>query len=218
MPKHALVAGASGLVGRHLVDDLLAGPTYSTVSVLVRKPLPQSHSKLRQIETDFSDLSALGSRLEAQDVFCCLGTTMRTAGSKDAFRRVDYAYPLALGQAAQQRGALQFLTVSSLGADPHARSFYLRTKGELEEALHALGFTSLVIVRPSLLLGARDETRPSEALAKAALRLLSPLLRGSLSKVRPIRAATVARAMVTLAGMGLYGRHVIESDRMQELG
>lgn len=216
MPRSALIAGATGLIGRHLLDELLQAPSYSSVTALVRRPLAVEHPKLRAVETDFDALGSLGAALAAEDVFCCLGTTMRTAGSREAFRRVDYEYPLRLARETRLRGALQFLVVSSAGAGTGATSFYLRTKGELEAALDKVGFTSLVIVRPSILLGERTERRSGETLAKGLLVLLAPLLRGGLGRYRPVHAATVARAMMTLAGMGLYGRHVIESDRLPD--
>lgn len=218
MPKTALVAGATGLVGRTLLEELSRAPAYGTITAVVRKAPRESSPTVRLVEADFDHLEALGPVLAADDVFCCLGTTMRKAKSKEAFRRVDLEYPLVLARAARAQGAQQFLVISSIGAHPEASSFYLRTKGEMEEALGALGFACVIILRPSVLLGPRGELRPGEALGKFLMRLASPLLQGGVRKYRPIQARIVARAMVTLAGMGLYGRHIVESDGIEQMG
>lgn len=215
--KRALVAGASGLVGGECVTSLLESPHYREVVTLVRKPLPRDHPRLHQLQIDFDDIGAgLGSRV-VDDVFCCLGTTRRTAGSPQAFRRVDYELPLELARVTRERGATQFVLVSSLGANRHARTFYLRVKGELEEGLDAMEFASLIIVRPSVLLGKRSESRPAEALAKMVLRLAAPFLVGAWRRFRPVPATIVARAMVTAANAGVAGRLVLESDELARL-
>ncbi|MFQ6047078.1 MAG: oxidoreductase [Gemmatimonadales bacterium] len=212
--KSALVAGATGLVGSACLTEVLASPHYREVTALVRRPIGLSHPKLTECLVDFERLESDDPSLQGDDVFCCLGTTMKAAGSKDAFRRVDYDYPLALARTTRGRGAQQFVLVSSMGAKPRSLSFYLRVKGELEEALRRLGFTSLVILRPSLLLGTRQDRRLGETLAQLAGRVLAPLVWGSLAKYRPVSAGSVAKVMVEAANLGLYGVHVIESDRI----
>ena len=213
MPQRtALVAGATGLVGRHCLQELLASDSYREVVAIGRRPVPLTHAKLRQIVVDFDDLTSMN--ITADDVFCCLGTTMRKAGSREAFRRVDYEYPLRLARVALERGASHYLLVSSLGADGAARTFYLRVKGELEQALRELGFRTLSIFRPSLLLGARAEVRWGERLGALAFRAVRPLLSGPLRRYRPIEASTVARAMVAAAESGGSGCHIAESDEI----
>lgn len=212
-----MLAGATGLVGGYCLAELLAADRYERVIALARRPLNRTHAKLTELLADFKRLDELGDRLAADDVYCCLGTTIRRAGSPDAFRRVDLDYPLALAAAARLQGAAQFLIVSSLGADAAARTLYLRVKGELERSLSQIGLRALVVVRPSLLLGSRRESRPTEALAKVVLSAVAPLLVGRLARYRPVHARDVARAMVQLAGRGLTGRHTFESDELRAL-
>ncbi|HXF96412.1 MAG TPA: oxidoreductase [Gemmatimonadales bacterium] len=217
MPS-ALLAGATGLVGGHLLRLLLEHPRYERVTALVRRGLPVSHRKLLQREVSFDQLAELGSVPRADDVFCCLGTTMSKAGSREAFRRVDYTYVVELARLASEQHARQFLLVSALGADPASRVFYQRVKGEAEEAVRHLRFSAVHIFRPSLLVGRRNEFRPAERVGIAVARLISPVLVGSLRRYRPIDAATVARAMIRVALDGSRGVHVFGSDRIQELG
>ena len=217
--KTALIAGASGLVGGYCLDELLQSDAYDRVLAIVRRPLDRTHPRLRQIQVDFDDLHGLGSRLRADDVFCCLGTTMGKAGGREAFRKVDLEYPLSLGRVCRQQGSRQFALVSSLGANARARiAFYSRVKGEVEAALDELRFTTLLVFRPSLLLGERGEIRWGERIAQVTLWGAAPLLRVRLRKYLPVHAQVVGRAMVVVASRGLEGRHTFESDRIQEAG
>jgi uncharacterized protein YbjT (DUF2867 family) len=213
--RTALVAGASGLVGGLLLDALLESPQYREVCSLGRRPLPKQHPRLTQRTVDFARLE--GEALPtSEDAFCCLGTTIKKAGSQEAFRAVDYDAVLAFAKAARKAGARRFLVVTALGADPRSRVFYNRVKGEAEEALKGQGFESLVILRPSLLLGDRTESRPGERAAIVLSRALSPLLRPFGG--RPIEARTVARAMLALARDTPAGVRVAQSGELQELG
>jgi uncharacterized protein YbjT (DUF2867 family) len=213
--RTALVAGASGLVGGFVLDGLLESPLYQQVCSLGRRPLPKQHPKLTQLTVDFARLEhqALPA---AEDAFCCLGTLIKKAGSQEAFRAVDHDAVLAFAQAARKAGARRFLLVSALGADAGSRIFYNRVKGEAEEHLKAVGFESLVLLRPSLLLGDRTESRPGERVAIVLSRALRPLLRPLAS--RPIEAHTVARAMLSLARDAGRGERVALSGELQELG
>lgn len=204
----ALIAGATGLVGSHLLPLLLEN--YDQVISLSRRPLDTRHPKLTQVITDFEDLPAVGS---PGDVYCALGTTIKKAGSQPAFRKVDHDYPLAMARHAAAAGARQFLLVSSVGANRRSSNFYLHVKGELEEALAALPFRSLHLFRPSFLLGARQESRPGEGFATAAAQTLSPLLIGPLRQYRPISAERVAQSMIAAARDAAPGRHVYDYDR-----
>ncbi|HZH15885.1 MAG TPA: oxidoreductase [Archangium sp.] len=213
--RTALVAGASGLVGGYLLDALLEAPQYREVHSLGRRPLPKQHPKLVQHTVDFARLG--GETLPpAQEAFCCLGTTIKKAGSQEAFRAVDHDAVLAFASAAKKAGVQRFLVVTALGSDARSRVFYNRVKGETEEALKAMGFESLVILQPSLLLGERAESRPGERAAIIASRVLAPLLRPLAS--RPIEARTVARAMVALAHAAPQGVRVAPSGELQQLG
>lgn len=215
--RTALIAGAGGLVGAALLEELLAAPAYGRVVALVRQPLLVTHPKLEQQVVDFGRLAEGEPARPADDVYCCLGTTIRKAGSQAAFRRVDHDYPLALARLAQRQGARQYLIVTSMGADPHSRIFYSRVKGEVEAALRAMGLPGLHVFRPSLLLGQRRERRPGEALAAALSTVVAPLLAGPLRRYRPIPGAAVARAMLRVALQGAAGAHVYESDRIADL-
>lgn len=195
MSRRALLAGATGLIGSQLLPRLLADPRYTEVAVLTRRALGVAHPKLAVTLTDFVDMEAMGSALRADDVYCCLGATMARAGSRAAFERVDYGLVVELAQAARNAGSRQFLVVSSIGASLGSPSFYGRTKARMERALRVLGYEALHIMRPSLLLGEREERRPLESFAQRLAPLLSPLLRDGLARYRPVPAAEVAEAM-----------------------
>ena len=211
----ALVAGASGLVGGLLLDTLLEEPLYREVCSLGRRPVSKQHLKLTQRTVDFARLEA-EALPASDDAFCCLGTTIKKAGSQEAFRAVDHDAVLAFAKAARKSGARRFLVVTALGADSRSRVFYNRVKGEAEEALKGVGFETLVILRPSLLLGDRAESRPGERAAIVVSRALGPLLRPFGG--RPIEARTVARAMLSLARDATAGTRVALSGELQELG
>ena len=207
MGRHVLLAGATGLVGRECLAQLTADPSVSGVLALVRRapdPGTVHHRKLRFLQVDFEQLGLHARQLVAEQVVCALGTTIRRAGSEEAFRRVDLDYPLALARLARQQGARHFLLVSALGADAASRVFYSRVKGELEQALSALDYPSLTIVRPSLLLGAREEFRLGEEAAKLFGWAMP-------RRYAPVRASDVASVLVEAAREDRPGRRVIES-------
>ena len=200
MQRTAVVAGATGLVGGELVTRLLRDARISSVIALSRRPLTKRHDKLIVVDAAFDRLAQVFVASTASkhpiDVFCCLGTTIAAAGSQDAFRRVDHDFVIALAQWAKQVAARRMIVISALGADPASRAFYNRVKGETESDLRALRLPSLVIVRPSLLLGERDAFRPGERLAQL---VSAPLGRLIPARLRPIAAADVAQAMLDLA-------------------
>jgi len=217
-PRTALLAGATGLVGKLCLEELLAASLYDRVLAVSRRPLDREHPKLHVAVTDFDRLDHLDAGIRATDAFCCLGTTIAKAGSQERFRKVDYEYTLRFARLARLRGAERFVLISSIGAASGARSFYLKVKGETEAAVSTIGYPTLVILRPSLLLGSRPERRPLEQLAQAALRRLSWAMVGPLRRFRPIEAAVVARAMVRLAASPLRGSRLVESDAIVEAG
>jgi uncharacterized protein YbjT (DUF2867 family) len=215
----AWIAGASGLVGGELLTQLLAAAEYDRVVAVGRRPLEVSHPKLVSITVDFAALEKLGADLRCDDAFCCLGTTIRAAGSREAFRAVDHAAVLAFAWAAQRAGATRFFIVSALGANADSRVFYNRVKGETEDALVVLGFATLGIFRPSLLVGRRAQFRLGERLLAALLWLVDPLLMGRLRKYRSIAAVVVARAMMRCSfGRPGQGILIFNSDEIQDLG
>lgn len=192
MARTALVAGASGLVGGHLLDLLLEDGRWDQVVSVGRRELARTHPALRQVVADFADLPALP---DAHDAFSCLGTTIRKAGSQAAFRAVDHGAVLAFAAAAQAAGAAGFFHVSAMGADPGSRIFYNRVKGEMERDVAALGLPRCTALRPSILDGERAESRPAERVGLVAMRAVAPLL----GRYRPTLAADVAAAMVELS-------------------
>ena len=219
-PRTALIVGASGLVGGHCLRLLLDTPAYTSVVSLGRRQLPEQHAKLRQEVVDFDRAGEQPQLFTADDVFCCLGTTMRQAGGKEAFRRVDHGYVAVTALLAHRQGARRFLMISSMGADPGSLLFYPRVKGEAEAQLATLGYEALHLFRPASLTGHRDDPRTGEKVSLALLEWLAPLLRGPLRAYRPVAAATVARAMVhaALTATSQAAVRVHTSDEIAALG
>jgi uncharacterized protein YbjT (DUF2867 family) len=209
-----LLAGATGLVGAAALDRMLGREPGPAVVAVGRRPPPRSHPRLRAVVGDFSRLGA-EPPIPARAALCALGTTLAKAGSPEAFRAVDHDAVLAFARWAREGGAGTFVLVSSVGADPAARNLYLRVKGEAERDVGALGFSRLVILRPSLLLGPRAERRPGEAVARALAPLVNPLLRGPLRRYRGIAAGTVAAALVAAAEDDAPGTHVWDNDAIE---
>jgi len=212
----ALLAGATGLIGRELAAAWV-GP--GELHLLVRRPMPTAGKVPPLQRVHVVDYAALPSLPPAEEAYCCLGTTIKVAGSQAAFRAVDFDAVLAFARAARQAGVRRFAVVSALGASPGSATFYNRVKGEMEQALAGLGFASLVIVRPSLLAGNRarlgQPPRPGERLALALSAPLSPLIPKAW---RPISAATVARAMRRTLAEARPGVRIVESAELQDIG
>ena len=205
-----ILAGATGLVGRHVLARALAEPRVHRVVAPTRRPLP-AHPKLDAPVVDFDHPPEDADWWHADALICALGTTMKTAGSRAAFRRVDHDYPLAFARLAQRHGTPTYVLNSAMGADARSRVFYNRVKGELETELPALGFASLTLVRPGLIGGDRDERRLGETLATHVLRTLHPLLP---TKWRINPAERIADALLAAALDAPAGVHVIGSDAL----
>lgn len=215
--KSALLAGATGLVGNELLHDLLESPRYEEVKILVRKPIDVVHPKLKQITADFDQLENYQGYFDVDDVFCCLGTTIKKAGSQEAFKTVDYDYPVKLALMAQTAGVQNFLVISALGANAQSKVFYSRTKGQLEKQLKEINLKALHIFQPSLLLGNRQEFRLGEKVAAVFSPLFSLLMVGKLKKYKPVSARRVALAMYRRAQTELSGPFFYPSDHIIEL-
>lgn len=215
-PRAVALVGATGLVGGECLRLLVREPAFSRVVALTRRPLPASVEARETVTTleaavvDFDDPASYAPHLAVDAVICALGTTIKVAGSQERFRHVDYDYPLGIARAALDRGASHYLLVSSAGADPRSRVFYSRVKGELEQSLRALPFMSVTIVRPSLLLGPREQVRLGEAIAKR-LAFLVP------DKYKPVQASAVAAVLVDQARQARAGQRVIESAEIRRL-
>jgi uncharacterized protein YbjT (DUF2867 family) len=217
-PASALLLGATGLVGGHVLRLLLSDPAYERVAVLGRRPSGFSHPNLTEHVTPLDRMAEHAGAFGADDVFCCLGTTLRTAGSREAFSAVDLDAVALSARLAAEQGATRYLLVASAGASVRSPFFYSRVKGQAEEAVTSLAFRSAVILRPSQLLGERGERRPVEAVAQRVMSALGPAFVGPLRRYRAIDAAVVARAMVRLARQAPRGVRVVESDEIQEIG
>ncbi|MGH8687134.1 MAG: NAD(P)H-binding protein [Burkholderiales bacterium] len=209
-PRKALVVGATGLIGAFVLKRLLDSEHYQRVTVWVRRPLAVKHPKLTMEVVDFDKLEE--HRVDAEDVYCCLGTTIKVAGSQDAFRRVDYEYPVALAKAAAKGGAKRILVVSALGANSKSTVFYSRVKGEMQDAVRAAGVPIAIFFQPSMLSGRVDDKRFWEDVATAVGNVIGPLL----GKYRPIHGDIVAQAMVKAAVEGM-GSRVVESGAIRKL-
>lgn len=213
--KHAtaLVAGATGLIGSHLLTLLLASARHEQVIALTRQPLDFTHHKLTNLVVDFNVLEEemSNANIHVDEAYCALGSTIKKAGSQEAFRKVDFDYETAFARAAQQAGATRFGLVSSVGANAKSPIFYTRVKGETENAIRAMAFPALHIFQPGVLVGARGEVRPAEHLAITLTPLLNLGLLGPMRKYRGISAEIVARAMVAiLATDGPGGTHLYD--------
>ncbi|MBK8564351.1 MAG: NAD(P)H-binding protein [Saprospiraceae bacterium] len=185
--KTALVFGATGLIGSHVVNFLLLHPAYTKVVVFVRRPMEVEHEKLVQHVVNFDKPETFHQLVKGDDLFCCLGTTMAKAGSKEAFYKVDFTYAFEAAQLAKRNGVGQYLLVSSVGADPNSRFFYSKVKGELEVMVKTLGFWGLHIFQPSVLLGERNENRFGEQLAGKIGSIFDRLTRGCSPSTAPSR-------------------------------
>lgn len=212
MQRTALIAGASGLVGGECLQRLLASEAYARVTVVTRRSLGSAadHPKLREIVIDFARLDSIKAELPADHVFCALGTTIRKAGSRAKFRQVDFEYPRRLAELALGNGAKHFSLVSALGASSKSGVFYSRVKGELEDALRAMDWPSLCLLRPSVIAGDRRESRPLERLSEA-------LLKFGPATYRPVEASEIAAAMVATARREPRGVTVIESREISRV-
>ena len=202
-----LLAGATGLVGQAVLGQCLCDPRITQVVAPTRRTLP-AHPRLLNPIVDFSALPEDAAWWKADAVICTLGTTIRDAGSKEAFRRVDHDYPLAVAKLAQRHGTPTFALTSAMGADPGSRIFYSRTKGELERDLTALGFSSLTLVRPGLLGGERPIARPMESFAMKLLSTVEPVLP---RRYRVVPAGQVASVLLRAALAATPGTQAIES-------
>lgn len=210
MKKTALIVGSTGLVGAYVLKFLLNSHRYDQVISLVRNPSDIRHKKLTQVKFDFDNPDA--SVVKADDIYCCLGTTIKKAGSKQAFRKVDYTYPLQIARMGLANGTCRYAVITAMGSDEESRFFYNKVKGELESELKELPFQGLYIFRPALLLGNRDEFRAGEKIATAFIKLVQPILPKSL---KGIHASQVAGAMVQQVEKELPGVHIINSGAMQ---
>jgi uncharacterized protein YbjT (DUF2867 family) len=210
MPRIVLLLGATGLVGGKILEQLVRDDDVHEIRVIVRRSMANARiaPKVRELVTDFEALERHVGWLGVDQIFCALGTTLRKAGSRQAFRRVDLDYPMIVARHAHRQGARQFLLVSSMGADAGSRIFYTRVKGELEDAVRAVGFHAVTIARPSFLAGRREESRIGEAVVTR----LAHLLPGAM---KPVRAGQVASALVRAARIERPGVEILDNTSLR---
>lgn len=213
--KTASLIGATGLIGSQLLDILLNDDTFAAIKVIVRRPVEFSHPKVRVVHIDFADEQGYKNAIGGSDVvFCAIGTTSRNVkGDKEAYRKVDYDIPVHAARFCEETGCPGFILVSSIGANPKSGSFYLKLKGEVEEAIIKLNIPTIAIFRPSLLLGKRKEFRLTEEIAKVLAPPLSFLMP---SRYKPIKAHDVAQSMVTASKEVKPGCYVYHYREMME--
>lgn len=195
----ALIFGSTGLTGRFVQEFLLKDERYDQVVIFVRKEIKTYHGKIRQVVFNPQNLNETTNMIQGDHLFCCLGTTMKKAGSREAFLDIDLRLVVRIAEVARKNGVKVFSVVSSIGADPGSANFYLKTKGQMEEALKKLNFNQLIILRPSMLLGLRHESRLLEDAGKTLFKVLAGIMIGKLRKYRPIHAEIVAKAMIVYA-------------------
>ena len=214
--KTALVFGSSGLVGGHLLSQLIENDDYNKIKIFVRSEPENNDPKVEIIKTDFNNLENHKEVIRGDDCFFCIGTTKQNSPDKSEYRRVELEVPKQIAQIAKSNSVNSFVFVSSGYADPKSSGDYLKFKGEVEEELKRLDFPKLGIMRPSFLLGDRKEKRVGEKIGIFVFKVLSPLFLGPLKKMKPIHSATVAKAMISSANKNLE-KNVFESNEIAEL-
>lgn len=212
MKRTALIAGATGLIGSQLLQHLLADGDYEKIISLSRRTTGIVHPKLNEIITEFGQMDEVKTKLKADAVFICLGSTMKKAGSKEKFYEFDYTYPIHLARIAAENGSKLLSLVSALGADKESGFFYNRIKGELENDIAKLPFEQVHIYRPSLLMGDRDESRIGESMAQGFYKALGWAFIGPVKKYKGIDASKVASAIYANANSTEKGVFFYESE------
>jgi uncharacterized protein YbjT (DUF2867 family) len=215
----AVIIGATGLIGSLLVETLLNDDYFDKVRILVRRPYEKQHPKLEVFVLDFGNLDDYANKLgNGESIFCCIGTTQKKVnGDKAAYRKIDYDIAVNAAILGKKAGFTKYLLVSSLGADSNASGFYLKLKGEIETEIASIGFASFHILRPSFLLGVRNETRIGEGIMKVVFKGLSSLFFGGWTKYKAVEAQTVANAMAAAAKEDLVGQKIYYYDEMNAL-
>ncbi len=214
--KTALVFGSSGLVGGHLVNQLIQNDNYSKIKLFVRADPRDKNSKFEIIKTDFNNLENHKEDIKGDDCFFCIGTTKQNSPDKNEYKRVELDMPIQIAQIAKSNFVKSFAFVSSGYADPNSSGDYLKFKGLVEEELKKLNFQNLGIMRPSFLIGNRKEKRIGEKIGIFLFKILSPLFLGPLKKMKPIHSEKVAKAMIKISS-GDFKQHVFESNEIVEI-
>jgi uncharacterized protein YbjT (DUF2867 family) len=214
--RKALIFGSTGLIGNLLLEELINSENYSEIRIFVRQPTEIINPKVEEVTVDFSDPDLFSKKITGDDLFICLGTTIKKAGSVKRMEEIDRDLPIKIAAMASANGVKRVAVVSSLGAGVGSKNYYLRIKGEMEEGILKLNFENIAIVRPSMLLGERKEKRTGEAVGKIVMKTFKPLLAGKLRKYRAIHGRDVARAMIVILQKEPV-KNVYESDDLQKI-
>lgn len=214
--RTAIIIGATGLTGGYLLQEILGDPLYNKVVLFSRSKVAVRNDKIEEHLIDMFALEEYGEVFEGDDVFCCVGTTKSKTPDEETYRKIDFGIPAAAARLSKSNGISRFLVISALGADPHSSMFYNKTKGEMEQAVLAQEISETYIFQPSLISGDRVESRFFENLAKNAMKVINPVLGGSLKKYRSIHPQTIATAMLMVAKKG-YPKTKIESDEIKQI-
>ncbi|HSH52113.1 MAG TPA: NAD-dependent epimerase/dehydratase family protein [Bacteroidales bacterium] len=221
MQKTAIVFGASGLTGSYLVKELTQNEQYQTIKAFNRRTQNYNNAKIKEHLINFNQLNEYAHEFKADDVFCCLGTTLKKAGSKENFFEIDHDLPLQIARICQNNHCDTFIAISSIGANAKSSNYYIRTKGLMEQNILNLNFRYQAFVRPSMLLGSRTESRPAETFGKIMMKVFGFLFMGNLKKFRGIHAQTVAKAMINIINQQNYfskaGKNIFESDELKKI-
>jgi len=217
--KTAAILGSTGMIGSYLLDRLLNDNYFNTVKILVRHPQPKTDPKMEVKLVNYDDAESVKLALEGTDIlFCCIGTTQKNVkGDKELYRKIDFDIPVKAARLGKEVGCSKMVIVSSVGANGRSNTFYLKLKGELEEALHHIGLDAMHIMQPSMLLGKRKENRVGEKIFQPLTKILSPLFIGSMRKYRAIEGKTVAVAMMNAAKKDDKGFFRYTYDGIKEL-
>ena len=214
--KTALVFGSTGLIGGHLISQLIKNDNYNKIKIFVRSEIVINEPKIEIIKTDFSDLENHKEDVKGDDCFFCIGTTKQNSLDKNEYQKVELDIPKKIAQIARTNSVNSFIFISSIYANPKSSGDYVKFKGLVEEELKKLNFSNLGILRPSFLMGDRKENRAGEKIGILTFRLLSPLLLGPLKKMKPINSEKVAKAMIKIANENLR-KTTFESDEIVEI-
>lgn len=212
--KTALIFGSTGLIGNLLFDELIHLSDYQEIKIFVRQPVGISHPRVQEFTVDFSDIDSFSEEIKGDDLFICLGTTIKKAGSIKKMEEIDRDLPIKIAAMASTNGVKKIAVVSSLGANAGSKNYYLRIKGEMEQEILKLNFENIAIVRPSMLLGERKEKRAGEMIGKIVMKTFKPLLIGKMKKYRGIHSRDVAKAMIAILQKEPV-KTVYESDELK---
>ncbi len=216
MEKTAIVLGATGLTGRHLVEELLKNRNYTKITLFSRSKFGKEHPKLEERLIDVLKLEDYKDDFDAHDIFCCVGTTKAKTPDKSLYRKIDYGIPVTAAQLAEKNGAECFVVISAMGADANSSIFYNRTKGEMEQDVMEKNIPNIYIFRPALIVGDREEKRFFEKVATHAFKLINFILVGNLKKYRSVKSENIAKAMMHVSNFW-YSDSIIKSDKINQL-